>query len=128
MDRTIRSLNEEEYEKLLDAMKKHEGWREGREEYTEIEKIEGVHLNKQHVITEFFVGNSSGSRWISKTEAIALAAAGALFAIVVHTKAGAYLRPKRRQTSFGKMVVESFRESAWATIASVGYKFVGNDL
>jgi len=32
MDRTIRSLNDEEYEKLLDAMKKHEGWREGREE------------------------------------------------------------------------------------------------
>ena len=29
MERTIRSLNDEEYIQLLDAMKKHEGWREG---------------------------------------------------------------------------------------------------
>ena len=30
MERTIRSLNNEEFEKLLDAMKKHEGWRRGQ--------------------------------------------------------------------------------------------------
>ena len=41
VERTIRSLNDEEYEKLLDAMKKHEGWREGREEYTEVKKSFG---------------------------------------------------------------------------------------
>ncbi|MBA2727298.1 MAG: hypothetical protein H0U49_03890 [Parachlamydiaceae bacterium] len=73
MDRTIRSLNDEEYEKLLDAMKKHEGWREGREEYIEVKNVLGVHLNKKHVVSEFLVGNSSGSEWISKKDAIALA-------------------------------------------------------
>jgi hypothetical protein len=38
MDRTIRSLNDKEYIQLLDAMKKQEGWREGREEYNEGKK------------------------------------------------------------------------------------------
>jgi hypothetical protein len=103
MDRTIRSLNDEEYEKLLDAMKKHEGWREGREEYTEVKKILGVHLNKKHVVFEFLVGNSSGSGWICKKEAIALAQAGVLYATVVHAGSGDYLRPKFHQSSFRQM-------------------------
>lgn len=29
MKRTVRSLNDAEYEKLLDAMKRHEGWTRG---------------------------------------------------------------------------------------------------
>lgn len=61
MERTIRSLNDEEYEKLLDAMKKHEGWREGKEEYIEVKKILGVHINKKHIMFEFLVGNSTAS-------------------------------------------------------------------
>jgi hypothetical protein len=62
MNRTIRSLNDEEYIQLLDAMKRHEGWRDGREEYTEakpekqFKEVLGVHVNKQKVITEFLVG------------------------------------------------------------------------
>ena len=72
MDRTIRSLDDKEYEKLLDAMKKHEGWREGREEYTEIKKVLGVHI-KRHVIFEFLIGNGNDSKWITKKDAIALA-------------------------------------------------------
>lgn len=105
MDRTIRSLNDKEYEQLLDAMKKHEGWREGREEYTEVKKVQGVRINKRHVITEFLVGNSNGSVWILKKEAIALAEAGILYAIVVHAKGEPYLRPKVHQTSFRKLIV-----------------------
>jgi hypothetical protein len=32
MERTVKSLNSEEYEKLLKAMETHEGWIEGYEE------------------------------------------------------------------------------------------------
>ncbi len=105
MNRTIRSLNDKEYELLLDAMKKHEGWREGREEYTEGKKVLGVRINKRHVITEFLVGNSNGNAWILKKEAIALAETGELYAIVVHTKGEPYLRPKAHQKSFKEMVI-----------------------
>jgi hypothetical protein len=104
MDRTIRSLNDEEYEKLLDAMKKHEGWREGREEYNEVKKVVGVHV-KRHVIFEFLIGDSTGSQWVLKKEAITLAEAGILYATVVHTKGESYLRPKFHQTSFRNMIV-----------------------
>lgn len=104
MDRTIRSLNDEEYEKLLDAMKKHEGWREGREEYTEVKNVLGVHRDKKRVVFEFLIGNSSGSGWVSKKDAIDLAHIGLLYATVVHTKRGDYLRPKSHQESFRKMI------------------------
>lgn len=104
MNRTIRSLKDKEYEELLNAMKKHEGWREGREEYIEIKKILGIHINKKRTISEFLVGNSSGSEWILKKDAIALAEAGQLFAVVVHTKGESYLRPKFHQTSFKQMI------------------------
>ena len=104
MERIIRSLNDEEYEKLLDAMKKHEGWREGREEHIEVKKILGIHFNKKRVITEFLVGDSSTSTWISKQEAITLAEEGRLHAIVVHTKLGVYLRPEYHRTPFKQMI------------------------
>lgn len=103
MDRTIRSLNDLEYEKLLDAMKKHEGWREGREEFTEMKKVLGVRLGKKHGISEFLIGDSNGKLWMLKKEAVALAEKGLLFAIVVHTKNDAYLRPKYHKTPFRQM-------------------------
>ena len=81
MDRTIRSLNDEKYEKLLDAMMKHEGWREGKEEYKEIKKIVGVHVDEKHVISELLVSCSAGKEWIKKAEAIILAAEGLLDAM-----------------------------------------------
>jgi len=105
MERTIRSLNDDEYEKLLDAMKKHEGWREGREEPIEAMKVLGAHINKRHVIFEFLIGNKSSNMWISKKEAITLAEAGILYATVVHTKGEPYLRPKFHQPSFKQLVV-----------------------
>lgn len=104
MERTIRSLNNEEYEKLLDAMKKHEGWREGKEEYIEVKKILGIHLNKKRVIFEFLVGDSNENTWISKQDAIALTEEGRLHAIVVHGKNGAYLRPEYHRIRFKDMI------------------------
>ncbi len=114
MDRTIRSLNEDEYEQLLDAMKKHEGWREGKEEYIEVKKILGIHFNKKRVISEFLVGNDLASSWILKSEAIALAEEGRLHAVVVHAKQGFYLRPEYHHIPFKQMicVVESEDSSA----------------
>ena len=103
MERTIRSLNDEEYEMLLDAMKKHEGWREGREENLEVKKILGVHIDKQHTISEFLVGNSMAKEWISKQDAIVLTVVGQLHAVVVHTKPP-YLRPKFHYTSFRELI------------------------
>lgn len=104
MDRTIRSLSDEDYEKLLDAMMKHEGWRVGREEYKEIKKIVGVHVDEKHVISELLVSCSVGKEWIKKAEAIILAAEGLLDAIVVHAKKTVYLRPKFHHTSFRQMI------------------------
>jgi hypothetical protein len=104
MDRTIRSLNEEEYESLLDAMKKHEGWREGKEEYIEIKKIVGVRVDGKHVISELLVATSSGREWISKNEAIGLAQSGFLDAVVVHAKRAIYLRPRFHHTPFIQMI------------------------
>ena len=45
MKRTIRSLNDAEYEQLLDAMKRHEGWRDGLEVSIFVKKILSVHVN-----------------------------------------------------------------------------------
>lgn len=104
MERTIRSLNDEEYELLHDAMKKHEGWREGKEEFIEVKKVLGVHINRKKVIFEFLIGNNTESTWIAKKEAVALAEAGLLHAIVVHTKGEPYLRPKYHHKSFRGLV------------------------
>jgi len=104
MERTIRSLNDEEYEKLLDAMKKHEGWREGKEEHIRVQKILGIHVNKKRIIFEFLIGDAVESAWVSKQDAILLAEEGKLHAIVVHGKNGAYLRPEYHHTSFKNMI------------------------
>lgn len=110
MNRTIRSLNDEEYIQLLDAMKKHEGWREGREEYTEakhekqVKEVIGVRVNKQNVITEFLVVTSKKSKWILKKEAIVMAEEGCLHAVVVHSKNGSYLRPAHGAKPFHELI------------------------
>jgi len=107
MKRTIRSLSDAEYEQLLDAMKRHEGWRDGREEPIFVKKILSVHVNTKRVITEFLVGNDREKEWISKTSAISLAEAGGLHAIVVHTKTGVYLRPEYHSTPFKQLIIPS---------------------
>ncbi len=104
MGRTIRSLNDKEFEQLLDAMKRHEGWREGREVPKDVKKIHGVRLDKKRTISEYLVGNKEVKEWISKKDAIVLAEAGMLYATVVHVKNKKYLRPKYHQTSFRQMV------------------------
>jgi hypothetical protein len=110
MERKIRSLNEDEYERLLDAMKKHEGWREGKEEYIKVRKIYGIRVNSKRIIIEFLIGDSNASTWVSKDDAIALAEKGLLHAIVVHTKRGVYLRPEYHGTPFKNMICLVLKE------------------
>lgn len=110
LKRTIRSLSEGEYQKLLDAMKTHEGWREGREKYIEVKKVLGVHFNKKGVISEFLVGDGLTNLWISKPDAITLAEEGELQAVVVHAKQGFYLRPAYHLMPFKQMICSAKRE------------------
>lgn len=111
MKRTIRSLNEAEYEKLLDAMKTHEGWREGREEYIRVQHILKVRLSSKRVISEFLIGDALENKWFSKQAAIALAQKGQLHAIVVYAKYGPYLRPEYRHTPFSQLLAKLLARS-----------------
>lgn len=105
MKRTIRSLNDKEYEELLDAMKRHEGWKDGREEPIFVQKIFSVHVNNKRVISEFLVGYDQKKKWVSKPSAISLAEQGRLHAVIVHAKTGAYLRPEYHRTSFKQLII-----------------------
>jgi hypothetical protein len=88
-------------------MKRHEGWRDGREESIFVKKILSVHVNSKRMISEFLVGDDWEKQWISKTSAISLTEAGRLHAIVVHTKTGVYVRPEYHCTPFKQLIVPS---------------------
>lgn len=104
MERTVKSLNNEEYEKLLKAMETHEGWIEGYEEFKVVEKITGIRMSKKRVISEYLVRGMKDERWLLKDAAIAMAEDGRLHAIVVHTKNGSYLRPEHVSKSFKELL------------------------
>ena len=104
MARTVKSLNTDEYEKLLKAMEVHEGWKEGHEEFVEVESITCVRMNKKHVISEYLIKDSKQEQWCSKDEAITLAEDGRLHATVVHAKQGTYLRPEFHAKRFRDLV------------------------
>ena len=86
MERTVKSLNDEEYEKLLKAMETHEGWIEGYEEFKVVQKIVGIRLNKKRAISEYLIKDQKQEQWYLKDSAIAMAEEGRLHAVVVHTK------------------------------------------
>jgi hypothetical protein len=104
MERTVKSLSEEEYEKLLKAMETHEGWLEGHEEFKVVEKIIGIRINEKRVISEYLVLGIKNERWLMKDAAITLAEEGSLHAIVVHAKNGNYLRPEYGSRSFKELL------------------------
>ena len=104
MERTVKSLNDEEYEKLLKAMETHEGWQEGHEEFEEIKQIIGVRMNKKRVISEYLIKGLKQEQWCLKDVAIAMAEEGHLHAIVVHAQKGAYLRAEYGSKSFKELL------------------------
>ncbi len=106
MERKIRSFNGEEYEKLLDAIQRCEGWYSGDDKFQPApEKVIGVRFIKRKA-TEFLVYSVDGAKkWISRAQAIALAEAKQLLVIVVHGRYGVYLRPFPHQIRFHDMIV-----------------------
>lgn len=104
MERTVKSLNDEEYEKLLKAMETHEGWQEGFEEFIEVKKIIGIRMNKKRVISEYLIKGLKEKQWCLKDVAIAMTEEGRLHAIVVHAKKGAYLRSEYSSKSFKELL------------------------
>jgi hypothetical protein len=104
MERTVKSLSAEEYEKLLKAMETHEGWLVGHEEFIEVKKSVCVRMNNKRVISEYLVKDLKQEHWYLKDSAIAIAEKGHLHAVVVHTKKGSYLRPKYGSKSFKELI------------------------
>lgn len=104
-DRTINSLNTQEFEIYWRAIEKNEGWKIGREDPIPKEYITGVH-RKRGTIYEYRISRNGKETWLSKSDAIALAEAGRLHAIVIHLQNGScYLRPEHHAKSFSSMVV-----------------------
>ena len=93
-ERSIKSLNDKEFEMFWKAIEQIEAWTIGKEDFIEKWIISGVH-KKRGVITEYLIKSSKGLTWYSKNEAIMLALEGRLHAVIVHLKAGVnYLRPE----------------------------------
>ncbi len=99
-NRKISSLSDEEFERYWKAIEKNERWEVGKEDFIEKWIIVGVH-KKRGVIFEYFVQKTRESVWLNKEQAIILANAGRLHAIIVHLKSGGtYLRPEYGHCSF----------------------------
>jgi len=105
MERKIRSFTGEEYERLLDAIQRCEGWYSGDEKFEPApEKVIGVRFIKRKA-TEFLVCSAGGvKKWLTRAQAITLAKAKRLLVVVVHGRHGVYLRPFLHQTKFHDMI------------------------
>lgn len=106
MERKIRSFTGEEYEKLLDAIQRCEGWYPGDEKLEAApDKVVGVKFLK-HKATEFLVQTADGiQKWLTRAQAITQAEAHKLFAVVVHGQYGTYLRPYPHYPRFHDLIV-----------------------
>ena len=85
LDRKLKSLNSEEFQRVLDAIQRIEGWTPGEEEVIEPAKILAVRRNKKGVITSYQV---QGHGWLSKSELITLIESGGGVDAVVVRSAG----------------------------------------
>ncbi len=100
LNKLIKNLSPEEFERLRVAIERIEGWKEGREDFIDKWYITGVH-KKRGIITEYCVNQLGHSIWILKQEVIQLALEGRLHATLVHIKSGTiYLRPEHHNHSF----------------------------
>lgn len=103
-DRTIKSLNKEEFEIYWRAIETNEGWDVGKTDPIPRWVISGVH-KKQGSITEYLVKKTNKAVWVPKLEAIKLAQEYRLRATLVHMKTGTmYLRPEYAKKPFQVIV------------------------
>lgn len=108
MERKIRSFVGEEFEKLLDAIQRCEGWFPGDETITLVEdkeKVVGVKYLKQKIVAFLVETKNSAKRWLTHPEAVALAKVHKLLAVVVRTTHGVYLRSCPNQPNFSEMEI-----------------------
>lgn len=96
-------LSKEEFDRLCNAIERIEGWEIGEENFIDRSYITGVH-KKHGVIIEYLIDKGGKGSWITKEEALNLAAEGRLHAIIVHLKNGTiYLRPEYGNHSFARV-------------------------
>lgn len=99
-ERTVKSLNRQEFEVFWKAIEFVKKWRVGSEDFIEKWIISGVH-KKCGVISEYLVKKPEKWAWITKEQALGLAKEGRLHVVVVHLKNGTqYLRPEYRTKPF----------------------------
>lgn len=105
LNRTLESLNPDEFNMLISKMENYEGWHpwEEGELYEPIQKIVAVKMHN-HCITNFLVLDQFEKNWISREQAIELAENQKLRAVVVHRSKQVYLRPFPHETPFKDMV------------------------
>lgn len=102
-DKRIKSLSPNEFNRLHEAIERIEGWEVGKEDFIEKWYISGVR-EKHGTITEYLVDNSNQQKWVAKQNAMKLALAGKLHAIIVHLKNGTiYLRPEYGKLPFKRV-------------------------
>ena len=103
-ERTIKSLNDAEFEQFWKAIEETEKWKVGQEDFIERWYITGVHM-KRGTIQEYCIHQNGRDVWIPKEKAIALAQELRLHVIVVHRSNGNfYLRPEYHAKPFREMV------------------------
>jgi hypothetical protein len=103
-ERTIKSLNDKEFEIFWKAIEQVEKWRVGAEDFIEKWIISGVH-KKRGVIVEYLVRTSGKDAWVTKEQAVQFTVEGRLHAVIVHLKSGTtYLRPEYRARPFELLV------------------------
>lgn len=99
-ERTIKSLNNKEFEMFWKAIESIEKWEVGREDFIEKWYISGVH-KKHGIITEYLVECKTKKVWFTKEECIKLTLENRLHATLVHMKNGSiFLRPEYQQKAF----------------------------
>lgn len=97
-NKRIRDLTAKEFDCLRITLERIEGWDVGNEDFIEKWYIAGVH-KKRKIIFEYLIAKNK--HWVSKAEAVELASADRLHAIVVHMKNGStYLRPEYHAPPF----------------------------
>ena len=103
-ERTINSLDKNEFESFWKAIEFVEEWTEGEKEFFEKWIISGVH-KKRGVVFEYLVRKPREDFWLHKENAISLANEGKLRAVIVHLKNGTcYLRPERDAKPFESII------------------------
>lgn len=101
-ERKLDSLDDEEFDKLLQAMQACEGWEVGKETYFPITKITEACRGRDRTIQYFQI---DGAEWVSKETAVQMAENANLYAVVVHMKNGnKFLRPKQNQPAFHALI------------------------